>query len=81
MKKLREEHLICNSCGRTLRQENGICREDFVRIVKKWGYFSDKDMQKHTVVLCEDCYDRWTRHLMVPPTVEEDTEPLIAENA
>ena len=80
MKKQREEQLICNSCGRTLHQENGICREDFVRIVKKWGYFSSKDMQKHTVILCENCYDAWTQKLMVPPAVTEDTEPLFAES-
>ena len=80
MKKQVEERLICNCCGRALRQENGICREDFVRIVKKWGYFSDKDMQKHTVILCEGCYDSWAQSLMVPPTVTEDTEPLFAES-
>lgn len=80
MKKTREENLICNSCGRILLQENGICHEDFVRIVKKWGYFSNKDMQKHTVILCEECYDTWTKSLMIPPVVAEDTEPLFAES-
>lgn len=80
MQKTIEEKLICNSCGRALHQENGICREDFVRIVKKWGYFSSKDMQKHTVILCEGCYDSWVQSLSIPPAVVEDTEPLIAEN-
>ena len=79
MKKQKEEQLICNGCGRALRQEKGICREDFVRIVKKWGYFSNKDMQKHTIVLCEECYDNWTQELMIPPVVTDDTEPLITE--
>jgi len=80
MKKTPEEKLICNSCGRVLCQEHDICREDFVRIVKKWGYFSSKDMQKHTVILCEKCYDAWTQRLLIPPAVTEDTEPLFAEN-
>ncbi len=74
--KKQDECLICNSCGRMLWQEGGICREDFVRIEKKWGYFSKKDMEKHEVILCEDCYDRWVRRFAVPPAVTEDTEPL-----
>lgn len=57
MAKGQDEKLICNGCGRSLRQENGIYREDFVRIQKKWGYFSSKDMEKHTLILCEECYD------------------------
>ena len=79
MKHQKEECLICNCCGRQLRQENGICREDFVRITKKWGYFSDKDLQKHTLIICETCYDNWIQGLAVPPQITEDTEPLFAE--
>lgn len=80
MNKQKEERLICNCCGRTLRQENGICREDFVRITKKWGFFSAKDLQKHTLIVCEGCYDEWVRRLAVPPQITEDTEPLYTES-
>ncbi len=80
MKRQKEERLICNSCGRTLHQENGICREDFVRITKKWGFFSSKDLQKHTLIVCEACYDSWIQGLAVPPQITEDTEPLFAES-
>ena len=79
MKKHQENRLVCNGCGRTLRQEHGICREDFVRITKKWGFFSSKDMQKHTLIICEACYDKWIRGLVVQPEITEDTEPLSAE--
>ena len=37
------EALVCNGCGRTLLQKNGIYREDFADLRKKWGYFSRKD--------------------------------------
>lgn len=80
MKKQNKERLVCNSCGRALCQEKGICREDFVRITKKWGFFSAKDLQKHTLIICEACYDTWIRSLAIPPQITEDTEPLFAEH-
>ena len=79
MKQQKEEIQVCNCCGRTLQQEHGICQEDFIRIVKKWGYFSAKDLQKHTVIVCETCYDEWIRGMMIPPHITEDTEPMLAE--
>ena len=79
MKQKNQECLICNQCGRELLQEKGVCCEDFVRITKKWGYFSSKDLQKHTLILCETCYDRWVQGMVVPPVVTEDTEPMLAE--
>lgn len=79
MAKGQDEKLICNGCGRSLRQENGIYREDFVRIQKKWGYFSSKDMEKHTLILCEECYDNLVKGLAIPPEITEDTEPLYTE--
>lgn len=71
--------LVCNGCGRELKKENGIYREDFVEIRKKWGYFSHKDTEKHTIILCEECYDRLVKGLAVPPEITEDTELLYAE--
>ena len=79
MKQKKQECLICNQCGREFLQENGVCREDFVRITKKWGYFSGKDLQKHSLILCEACYDRWVQGMKIPPVVTEDTEPMLAE--
>lgn len=75
----KRETVICNGCGRTLRMENGICREDFLEIRKKWGYFSAKDMEKHSFRLCEDCYDKLIQALTIPPQIVEDTEPLCTE--
>ena len=68
--------LVCNGCGRTLLQKNGIYREDFADLRKKWGYFSRKDTQNHRIVLCENCYDRLTGLLALPPQIEEETELL-----
>lgn len=48
----------CNSCGRKLKYQNGILQEDVLSVKKEWGYFSNKDMEFHEFVICEDCYDK-----------------------
>ncbi len=72
----RMKTLTCNGCGRMLVRDKGIFREDFVDLRKNWGYFSRKDTQNHRVILCEDCYDRLTGLLAIPPQIEEETELL-----
>ena len=34
--------IFCNACGKELKVDNGIPKEDFIRICKSWGYFSKK---------------------------------------
>lgn len=71
----KEKQMIrCNGCGREWPVENGVCRKEFVTIRKKWGYFSEKDTEIHTLRLCEDCYDRLVLQLAVPPEKIEDLE-------
>lgn len=74
-----EPVLMCNSCGRGLQRSNGIYREDFVEIRKKWGYFSSKDTENHTLIFCESCYDRLIKRLVLPPQITEETEILGAD--
>ncbi|MDO4554749.1 MAG: hypothetical protein Q4B70_06365 [Lachnospiraceae bacterium] len=68
--------ICCNMCGRKIREEAGILREDCVTIKKQWGFFSSKDGEIHTIHLCEECYDRWVKTLQVPPKIEEAVELL-----
>lgn len=65
----------CNMCGKTI-VESGLSREDSVYIEKQWGYFSEKDGEKHVIRLCEKCYDMWIKSFQTPPHVEEVTEIL-----
>ena len=65
----------CNMCGKKIK-ENGLEREDFLQMEKTWGYFSEKDGEKHTIILCETCYDLWIKSLKIAPDVEEITEFL-----
>lgn len=66
----------CNCCGKTIKMEQGIPKEDVVELVKDWGYFSGKDMERHCLVICEACYDKWISGFQIPPEVAERTEVL-----
>lgn len=66
----------CNCCGKEIKEEQGILREDVLTIVKDWGYFSEKDMERHQLVICEACYDKWVSGFRIPPKIMERTEAL-----
>lgn len=66
--------LRCNACGRTLYVKNGILMEDAFEARKQWGYFSNKDAELHSFVLCEKCYDHIVEEFVIPPAVSEVTE-------
>lgn len=66
----------CNVCGKKIKEEAGIPREDYVVIEKHWGYFSEKDGEIHQIYLCEACYDQWIRTFERPPLIQETTEYL-----
>ncbi len=69
-----EQKLICNGCGRSLEVNNGILREDVFEGKKQWGYFSERDGEIHSFLLCESCYDKMIQGFLVAPLVKEATE-------
>lgn len=70
-----ENVVICTRCGKQLQIE-GLHREEYIEITKKWGYFSRKDGQKHHLILCEQCYDEITASFAHKIETEEETELL-----
>ena len=74
--KKREEKILCNRCGRVLKQENGIVREGIFEADIRWSFFSEKDGQRHQFCLCEHCYDEMIKGFAVPVTVRDMTEYL-----
>jgi hypothetical protein len=66
----------CNKCGRQLKVENDLPKEDYVLIQKNWGYFSNKDTSVHTLLLCEHCYDLLAEQCVIPPLVTQAKELL-----
>ena len=53
-------------CGRELKIENGLLKEDAFEAAKEWGYFSGKDLELHRFTICEKCYDKWTSSFLIP---------------
>ncbi len=70
----RMRDMYCNACGRELKMEHGMLLEDAFEARKQWGYFSKKDTQMHSFVLCEKCYDQMVERFVCPPKVTEVTE-------
>ena len=69
-------HLYCNKCGKQLKIENNIPREDFLKIRKEWGFFSRKDGKTEEFLLCENCVEMLTREFIIPVKVEDTVELL-----
>ena len=76
MDNLEKRKPRCNCCGRELRTENGILVEDAFVASKEWGYFSKKDLQVHSFVLCEECCDKIAQSFRIPVTVTEKREVM-----
>lgn len=70
------EYLVCNKCGRKLKEEKGIAKEDYVYICKPWGYFSRKDGVTQEFVLCEECVEILTKGFVIPAKLSETKEML-----
>lgn len=70
------ETLYCNVCGKKLKVENGILKEDVFEAVKEWGYFSKKDLQIHRFNICEHCYDEMICKFAIPVKISNKKEAI-----
>lgn len=66
--------IICNKCGKKIRNTGSQTGEDFLHVEKTWGYFSEKDGVKQSFNLCESCCDELLREFMLPARSEEARE-------
>lgn len=66
----------CNQCGKELEIKKGILQEDCLKVVKEWGYFSQKDLEIHEFCLCEACYDAWIAGFQLPVKKRNQTEAV-----
>lgn len=73
---MEKQKVLCNKCGRELKQINGILHEDGLFVRKDWGFFSEKDLQIHKFNLCEACYDLMIGQFAIPVTVEDKEAAL-----
>lgn len=63
---LKHKEMRCNVCGKKLKIEHGILKEDVFTAKKEWGYFSDKDLQVHSFNVCEECYNKMVSKFVIP---------------
>lgn len=68
--------IYCNSCGKKLKVENGILKEDAFEASKEWGYFSKRDLEIHHFTLCEDCYEKLISQFQIPVEARKKLEAL-----
>ncbi|MDE5864646.1 MAG: hypothetical protein K2K56_00490 [Lachnospiraceae bacterium] len=68
--------LVCNRCGRRLKVEQDIVKEDYIQIRKSWGYFSRRDGITQEFILCEECVESITREFVVPAEFSDTKELL-----
>lgn len=68
------EQVFCNMCGRMLRIENGIVTEGVFPGEVTWGYFSNRDGERHSFDLCESCYEKMIAAFQIPVTKTEENE-------
>ena len=68
------ETVICNCCGKKMVVENGILREGAISIDHMWDYFSEKDGERHSFDLCEECYDGLIASFKLPVDIEIKAE-------
>jgi hypothetical protein len=67
---------VCNMCGKKIKVENDILKEDLLEVTKEWGYFSDRDTLVHHFNLCEACYNELISQFKIPVEVRKDIEVL-----
>ena len=68
--------IICNKCGKEIPVSGGHEMKGVFRVDYEWGYFSEKDGERHAFDLCETCYDRMAGSFRIPIEKEEQTELL-----
>ncbi len=66
---LRRKEMHCNVCGKKIKMEHGILKEDVFTAKKEWGYFSEKDLQIHSFNICEKCYNKMVSSFAIPVNI------------
>lgn len=49
--------IFCDTCGGNCAKE-GSYEKEHASLVATWGYDSKKDLVRHDIDLCEDCFDK-----------------------
>lgn len=73
---MKDKKMVCNKCKKTINTGFDSNREDYLHVVKDWGYFSKRDMQTHEFVICEECYEELLNWFELPVIVTRRNEAM-----
>ncbi|WP_310601974.1 hypothetical protein [Anaerosporobacter sp.] len=73
---VKNKEICCNACGKKIKVEHGILKEDVFNAEKEWGYFSQKDLQVHTFNICEKCYNKMVSNFVIPVEISSKREVM-----
>ena len=62
--------IICNKCGKEIPVSGGHEMKGVFSVDYEWGYFSEKDGERHAFDLCETCYDALLQSFLIPVEIE-----------
>lgn len=68
--------VICNSCKKELKLENGYLKEGCFSADYVFGYFSRRDGIRHRFDLCEECYNNVIAGFEIPAEELPENELL-----
>lgn len=70
-KEIKEvQKIVCNKCGKEIAVSNGCEQSGVFSVDHTWGYFSEKDGERHCFDLCEKCYDELLNSFLIPAEIE-----------
>jgi hypothetical protein len=81
--------ILCDVCGKSCKNDNyyaddTLLREDadfeYGTVSATWGYFSCKDGESYSTVLCESCFDDVVKHIEALKTQRRESENNAREN-
>lgn len=65
------QDIRCNKCGKEIPVIDGCAKTGVFSVDYQWGYFSEKDGERHRFDLCEQCYDMLLQSFCIPVEIEE----------
>jgi hypothetical protein len=69
------DEIICDICGESCKKNLG--ENESASLTSTWGYDSKKDLTRHNIDLCENCFDKTIDFLKsIRKTLPSNNDPL-----
>lgn len=63
--------VICDCCNKSCDVDPSYPGHSFeyAELTSRWGFYSRKDEETHTSVVCEECYDKMLELMKIKPKI------------